>query len=450
MKRNSLWEKLGGNNGFLSWWISRKVVDAPIGKSAIKQKRTLFNLQAKFENWRINMASMDTSALNTNAAIEVENDYDDESSVEGSENEPNDYGNGDMRMNGQLIPTTPLPTTPGGRSVARFTGRKPSRAWAFFQKGEYSKTSHRFVATCKYCGHKFDGRLPRLKMHIEKCPNISAEDKQMLLENSSDDEDKDPMNKMGTSPAFTSKPVKTWHFFLKGEYSKTAHRYTAFCKYCTAKLDGRTVKLKQHIRTCASISEEDKAAFAAQDSDQEKELKSPKASGTVVNTPGSFSQLASGLKRKRKSPSDVDDLVLPSNFSDTPTLKSTVDNSILLSYITNGVPLSQINNLFVRKAHCSLNFHYSWLSEDNVMNKLLPDSYVLTQKRMVDMIGTAQSITASLYNIGDYHFHTLFSSNIEIDEKIFFNLNTFALYDSVINADLISGKAMFISNAIPF
>jgi hypothetical protein len=63
-------------------------------------------------------------------------------------------------------------------------------------------------------------------------------------------------------PRQNRKKSKVWECFERGEYNRTAHRFTAFCKFCLKKFDGRLNKLKSHVMECSEIRPEEKLVYA--------------------------------------------------------------------------------------------------------------------------------------------------------------------------------------------
>ena len=53
-------------------------------------------------------------------------------------------------------------------------GRRRHPAWAFFDRSEEGPNNYK--ATCKACGHKFQGITERLVKHLRKCERINTED----------------------------------------------------------------------------------------------------------------------------------------------------------------------------------------------------------------------------------------------------------------------------------
>ena len=64
------------------------------------------------------------------------------------------------------------PETAG--SKRRGGGRRRHPAWAFFDRSEEGPNNYK--ATCKACGHKFQGITERLVKHLRKCERINTED----------------------------------------------------------------------------------------------------------------------------------------------------------------------------------------------------------------------------------------------------------------------------------
>ena len=52
-------------------------------------------------------------------------------------------------------------------------GRRRHPAWAFFDRSEEGPNNYK--ATCKACGHKFQGITERLVKHLRKCERINTE-----------------------------------------------------------------------------------------------------------------------------------------------------------------------------------------------------------------------------------------------------------------------------------
>jgi hypothetical protein len=258
--------------------------------------------------------------------------YDDD---EGSSSGQEDDDQHDLSLlnhsNMGLVPTTPDVDTSdgvgGGRqsssSYNRAVLRRKSKAWQCFDRGEYNKTAHRFIASCKYCHKKFDGRLPKLRSHIIECAEIPEEEKTIFMkESESEGENSDieggvehthtsrggrgGMNENSLSGNSLLSPTsgggdggdeggdlnnsmnvihsirrgrpasKLWECFDRGAYSKSAHRFAAVCKYCHASLDGRKHKLKNHILICSVIDMETKEIYRNINIDDGPTPKKPK------------------------------------------------------------------------------------------------------------------------------------------------------------------------------
>jgi hypothetical protein len=108
-------------------------------------------------------------------------------SIDSEDEEDDDSG-----YNPETIPSCFRDSYAGLRTVS--ANKKPSlsksKLWQCFDRGEKSKTSHYFVALCKYCRERMDGRLQRLKAHItDECFEIPEEERNLYLgESYSEDE----------------------------------------------------------------------------------------------------------------------------------------------------------------------------------------------------------------------------------------------------------------------
>jgi hypothetical protein len=109
----------------------------------------------------------------------------------------------DSGYNPETIPSYFRDSYAGLRTVS--ANKKPSllksKLWRCFDRGERSKTSHYFVALCKYCHERMDGRLQRLKAHItDECSEIPEEERNLYLgESYSEDENDEVVDETESS-----------------------------------------------------------------------------------------------------------------------------------------------------------------------------------------------------------------------------------------------------------
>lgn len=243
------------------------------------------NGSAKKRNWKGQELRLDEeqTPANVPAGVAIDDEEEDSEGKNRSEDEDGSSSEEEGMHNQALLPNHASLLANADTSLldrSFRSNRKKSRVWNCFERGEYNKVAHRFTATCKYCLKKFDGRIPKLKSHVMECPEVHPEEKALCLKES-DTEDSDEEGVGGTSdiplvlegvpiPLTTprtersrrGRPAsKLWDCFIRGTYSKSAHRFSAVCKYCQLALDGRKQKLKNHILVCAMIEPEVKEAF---------------------------------------------------------------------------------------------------------------------------------------------------------------------------------------------
>lgn len=383
---------------------------------------------------------------------------------------------GGQTIGGQPIDVLELPT-PG-----RKASRRRSKIWDCFVRGEYNRTAHRFAAECKFCGKKYDGRVKKLRAHILECSEINAEDKLVYTAGLDSSESENDAPRGPITPNKRGRPAsKLWECFGRGEYSKSAHRFAAICKYCNAQLDGRKAKLKSHILLCPNIDEPTREIYRAIKvvDPAPTPKKSKPLDGITPRAEPPRSQLQhqhvirqqhqtqpqpqqphqqhhqhhhhlQSLPHSGESPSLIgepdDQLIFPAhNFTNVnvnvpiPTavqpifqFASTSEpyDFLLRFFIANNIPLSSFNSTNLSQFITSLNPQFPLLQNKQDVLELITRNYNLLKQQEINVLKNENFITLIFHGEEDENTKiSNYFTSIMLKNYYVYNIHSFHLFD---------------------